>query len=96
MSDSIRGFLTWASTVGHAELVDAIHGSERYANFDRSVAVTALDDHLKTVRELGIVVGATRIRTLVNEYAPHCPSAPAVLVEELAKLEERYSPTAHR
>jgi hypothetical protein len=96
MSDSIRDFLTWASTDGHIELVDAIHSSERYANFDRSVAVSVLDDHLNTVRELGIVIGATRIRTLVEEYAPHCPSTPAVLVEELAKLEERYSPTAHR
>jgi hypothetical protein len=47
------------------------------------------------VRELGVIVGAPRIRILVREYSRHCPSAPAVSDEELAKLEERYSPTAH-
>jgi|GEM_PF-6680451 len=97
MSDSIRGFLNWASTEsGRRELIDAIHNSPRHASFARSDAETALDDHLETVRSLGTIVGATRIRTLVEEYAPHCSSAPAVSAEELAELEERYSPMTYR
>lgn len=87
---SVREFVQWASGTGREEMLQAISESSRYGGCSDKVIESVLDDHLATIDSLGVIAGAVRIKILVEQYAPACPSAPIVTSEALTALEARY------